>query len=158
MELILRLVQSLYGQIYFMISLLSLGSYASLSFCLYIWYISSMCGMWYVCIFFCILCKPTIYHLFWRLEVIGWLEKIVCNSVFLVCIDGLHKAWLIYLIHMPLLMHLTYMSHFDICMCLGGTLLEVSSQIICDNSMCFVIIKKGEFVGPKAFHPSFDDD
>ena len=26
------------------------------------------------------------------------------------------------------------------------------------NSMSFVIIKEGEIVGPKAFHPSFDDD
>jgi len=24
--------------------------------------------------------------------------------------------------------------------------------------MSFVIIKKGEIVGPKAYHPSFDDD
>jgi len=50
------------------------------------------------------------------------------------------------------------MSHFDICMCLGRALLKVSSQIICDNSMCFVIIKKGEIVGPKAISPSFDDN
>ena len=59
---------------------------------------------------------------------------------------------------MLLLMHLSYMSHFDICMCLGGASLEVSSQNICDNSMCFVIIKKGEIVGPKAISPSFDDN
>jgi len=26
------------------------------------------------------------------------------------------------------------------------------------NSMSFVIIKKGEIVGPKAHHSSFDDD
>ena len=45
--------EPLYEQIYFMISLLSLGSYVSLSFCWYIWYISSVCGMWYVCIFMC---------------------------------------------------------------------------------------------------------
>ena len=59
---------------------------------------------------------------------------------------------------MLLLMHLTYMSHFDICMCLGGASLEVSSQIICDKSMRFVIIKNGEIVGPKAISPSFDDN
>ena len=41
-------------------------------------------------------------------------------------------------------------------MCLGGASLEVSFQIICDNSMCFVIIKKVEIVGPKAISPSFD--
>ena len=58
---------------------------------------------------------------------------------------------------MLLLMHLIYMSHFDICMCLEGALLEVSSQLICDNSMCFVIIKKRENFGPKAISPSFDD-
>ena len=52
----------------------------------------------------------------------------------------------------------TYMSHFDICMCLGGDSLEVSSQIIGDNSMCFVIVKKGEIVGPKVISPSFDDN
>ena len=40
----------------------------------------------------------------------------------------------------------------------GGASLEVSSQIICDNSMCFVIIKKGEIVSPKAINPSFDDN
>ena len=117
------------GKIYFMISLFSLGSYVSLMFCWYIWYISSVCGMWYVCIFM-YPCKPTIYHLFWRLKVIGWLNCLCihhCNSVFLVCIDVMHRAWLIYLIHMLLLMHLTYMSHFDIYMCLGGVSLAVSS-------------------------------
>jgi len=40
---------------------------------------------------------------------------------------------------------------------LGGASLEVSSQSIGDNSMCFVIIKKVEIVGPKAISPSFDD-
>ena len=50
------------------------------------------------------------------------------------------------------------MIHSDICMCLGGASLEVSSQIICDNSICFVIIKKGKIVGPKAISPSFDDN
>ena len=59
---------------------------------------------------------------------------------------------------MLLLMHLTYMSHFDKCMCLGGASLEVFSQIICDNSMCFVIIKKREIVDPKAISSSFDDN
>jgi len=39
-----------------------------------------------------------------------------------------------------------------------GTSLKVSSQIICDNSMCFVIIKKREIVGPKAISLSFDDN
>ena len=39
-----------------------------------------------------------------------------------------------------------------------GASLEVSSQIISDNSMCFVIIKKGEIVGPKAINSSFDDN
>jgi len=43
-------------------------------------------------------------------------------------------------------------------MCLGRASLEVSSQIICDKSMCFVIIKKGKIVGPKAISPSFDDN
>ena len=43
-------------------------------------------------------------------------------------------------------------------MCLGGASLEVPSQIICDNSICFVIIKKGEIVGPKTIIPSFDDN
>jgi len=65
---------------------------------------------------------------------------------------------LTYSIHMLLLMHLPIMSHFDICMCLGGASLEVSSQIICNNSICFVIIKNGEIVGPKAISPSFDDN
>ena len=55
-------------------------------------------------------------------------------------------------------MHLIYMSHFDICMCLGGASLEVSSQFICDNFMCFVIIKKGKIVSPKAISLSFDDN
>jgi len=55
-------------------------------------------------------------------------------------------------------MHLTYTSHFNICTCLRGALLEVSSQIICDNTMCFVIIRHGEIVGPKAISPSFDDN
>ena len=50
------------------------------------------------------------------------------------------------------------MSYFDICMCLGGASLEVSSQIICDNSMCFIIIKKGKIIGLKAISPSFDDN
>jgi len=43
-------------------------------------------------------------------------------------------------------------------MCLAGASLEVSSQIIYDYSMCFVIIKKGKIVGPKAISPSFDDN
>ena len=43
-------------------------------------------------------------------------------------------------------------------MYLGGASLEVSSQIICDNSMCFFIIKKEEIIGPKAIFPSFDDN
>ena len=59
---------------------------------------------------------------------------------------------------MLLLMHLTYMSNFDICMYLGGASLEISFQIICDNSICFVIIKNGEITGPKAISPSFDDN
>ena len=50
------------------------------------------------------------------------------------------------------------MSLFDICMCLGRASLEVSSQIIYDNSMCFVIIKKGEIDRPKAISPSFDNN
>ena len=41
-------------------------------------------------------------------------------------------------------------------MCLGGDSLEVSSQIICDNSICHH--QKGEIVGPKAIRPSFDDN
>ena len=44
--------EPLYGQTYFMISLLSLGSYVSLYF-VDIWYISSVCGMWYVCVLVC---------------------------------------------------------------------------------------------------------
>ena len=63
-----------------------------------------------------------------------------------------------YLIHMLLFLHLAIMSHFDICMCLGGASLEVSSQIISDNSICFVIIKKGEIIDLKAISPSFDDN
>ena len=43
-------------------------------------------------------------------------------------------------------------------MCLGGASLEVSSQIICGNFMCFVIIKKREIVSPNATNPSFDDN
>jgi len=39
-----------------------------------------------------------------------------------------------------------------------GASIEVSFQIICDNSMCFVIIKEGEIVGPKAISPNFDDN
>jgi len=39
-----------------------------------------------------------------------------------------------------------------------GASLEVSFLFICNNSMCFVIIKKGEIVGPKAICPSFDDN
>jgi len=54
-------------------------------------------------------------------------------------------------------MHVAYISHFDVCICLRGASVEVSSQIICDNSMCFVIIKKGEIVGPKAISPSCDE-
>ena len=41
---------------------------------------------------------------------------------------------------------------------LGGASLEIFSQNICNNSIYFVIIKKGEIVGPKAFSPSFDDN
>jgi len=59
---------------------------------------------------------------------------------------------------MLLLLYLAIMSHFDICVCLGGASLEVSSQIICNNSICFVIIKKGEIIGPKAISPIFDDN
>jgi len=43
-------------------------------------------------------------------------------------------------------------------MCLVGASLEVSSQIICDNSMCFIIIKKGEIVSPKGISSIFDDN
>ena len=43
-------------------------------------------------------------------------------------------------------------------MCLGGASFEDSSQIICGNSMHFVIIKKGEIVGQKSISPNFDDN
>ena len=38
-----------------------------------------------------------------------------------------------------------------------GELLELFSKLCIYNSMSFVIIKKGEIVGPKAHYSSFDD-
>jgi len=65
----------LYEHIYFLIFLLSLGSYVSLSFCWYMWYISSVCV---VCGIFVLLVFPletNHYYLFWRL-LVGWRETI----------------------------------------------------------------------------------
>jgi len=42
-------------------------------------------------------------------------------------------------------------------MCLGGASLNDSFLFIYNNSICFVIIKKGEIIGQKAICPSFDD-
>jgi len=75
----------------------------------FMWYVVCLCS-WVSSI------NHPFYHL--RLEVGGyWLVGgncfciYLCNSIFLVCIDGLHRAYLIYLIHMLLLMHLAYMSY-----------------------------------------------
>jgi len=114
-----------------------------------------------VSVFLSILRKPSILLLIfggWRL-LVGWRKRMLiclCNSIFLICIDGLHRTYLIYLIHMLLFDASFLYVTFDICMCLRGASLEVSSQIICDNSMYFVTIKKGEIVGPKSICPSFD--
>ena len=51
-----------------------------------------------------------------------------------------------------------FMSYSYICMCLEGVSLKVSSQNIYNNSISFVIIKKGGIVSLKALHLSFDDD
>ena len=67
---------------------------------LFLWLIFDtylLCVVCGVFVFLSILYKPTIYQLFWRLEVIGWLEKTVHAYTFvilyfLVCIDGLHRA------------------------------------------------------------------
>jgi len=68
------------------------------------------------------------------------------------------RAKLSYPIYAFIVTFSSYMSYFNICMCLGGDSLEVSSQSICNNSICFVIIKKGKIVGPKAISPGFDDN
>ena len=68
------------------------------------------------------------------------------------------RAKLSYPIYAFIVAFSSFMSYFNICMCLGGASLEVSSQNIYNNSICFVIIKKGEIVGPKAISPSFDDN
>jgi len=47
---------------------------------------------------------------------------------------------------------------FVICICLGRASLEVSFLFIYNNSICSVIIKKGENVGPKSICPTFDDN
>ena len=41
---------------------------------------------------------------------------------------------------------------------LRGSFYELNFNPCIYNSMIFVIIKKGEIVGPKAHHSSFDDD
>ena len=71
--------------------------------------------------------------------------------IFFVCIDGLHRTYFItsfsYALHVASCLY----DRFVICTCLGGASLEVSFLFICNNSICFVIIKMGNIVGPKAF-------
>jgi len=74
-----------------------------------------MCGMWCICVL-----EYPLYtiHLLLVLEVGGYwmvgenrLCIHLCNFIFFICIDELHRAYLIYLIHMLLLIHLAYISH-----------------------------------------------
>ena len=47
---------------------------------LFLWLIFDkylLCVVCGVFVFLSILCKPAIYQLFWRLEVIGWLEEVL---------------------------------------------------------------------------------
>ena len=67
------------------------------------------------------------------------------------------RAKLSYPIYAFIVAFSSFMSYFNICMFRGASL-EVSPQSICNNSICFVIIKKGEIVGPEAISPSFDDN
>ena len=41
---------------------------------------------------------------------------------------------------------------------LGGASMKLIFNPCIYNFISFVIIKKGKIVGPKAFHPNFDDD
>ena len=86
------------------------------------------------------------------------LCMLFCISIFFVCINVLHKAYFITSYSYALYVAFRFNDICVICMCLGGASLEASFLFICNNFMCFVIIKKGELVGPKSICPSFDDN
>jgi len=83
-------------------------SYVSLLWLIFDTYL--LCVVCGVFLFLCILLYTI--HLPRVLEVGG---NCLCipfhNSVIFICIDGLHRAYLIYHIHMLFLMHLAYMTH-----------------------------------------------
>ena len=114
-----------------------------------------LCVGYVVYLFFlCFLYNPTIYYLL--LEVGGyWMDggNHLCihrsNSVFLVCIDGLYKSLIdisysyAFIDASNLYITFWYMQVFR------GVSLAVSSQIICDNSMYFVIVKRGRLLAQR---------
>jgi len=110
---------------------------------------------------------PIVYHpsttfFFWRMAVLEVGGNRLCILfrifIFFVCINVLHRTYFItpytYALYSPSCLN----DIFIICMCLGGALLQDSFLFVCNNSMCFVIIEKGEIVGPKAICPNFDDN
>jgi len=75
------------------------------------------------------------------------------------CILAIHR-WLAYKSNClsfvyTFVMHLALYILFLYMHVLRGASLEVFTQNICNNSIYFVIIKKGEIVGPKAISPKF---
>ena len=77
--------EPLYGQISFMI--IVVFGRLCISFYLFLWLIFDTYFLCVVCgvfVFLGIPCKPTIYQLFWRLEVNGWLEETVCAYTFVI--------------------------------------------------------------------------
>ena len=82
----------------------------------------------------------------------------ICISTFLYAKMRCTVLTLEHNIHILYMLHFFLNSIFVICMYLGGASLEVAFLFIYNNSICFVIIKKGEIVGSKAIYPSFDDN
>ena len=150
LELVLLLAWTYEWIISFMISLL-FGKLCS-SFVVDIWYVYFICGMWYVCVSVSNY-TPSIYHVFWRLEETICAYTVIILYAFHAYMGCIELTWYILFICyywcILLICHIWYMHVYR------GSFAWVSSQFICDNSMCFVIIKKGEIVGPKAISPSY---
>ena len=113
----------------------------------------------YICIFeflhilsLCILCFIKLGECFWKFKQKGgegfWEKDFGCLHVSLTLLMHIYLFYFMYFIEYLLVYCYAWVK---------GELLWSLTLIHAYNSMSFVI-KKGEIVGPKAHHSSFDDD
>jgi len=121
----------------------SLG--CSTLFCIFVFWVVVFCIVW-TCVYVFMLCMDISY--LWH-ELLVYGIHFICD-IHCICVWSI-DMYFISIYYMCYLFMPEYL--FDICMCWGGASLEVSTQNNCDNYICFVIIKKGEIVGPKAISP-----